>query len=239
MSINPARIELITFDCYGTLVDWETGILSAMHAVLERHGVHASAGQVLSAYARAEQAAEDGEYVSYREVLRRTFTGMARDLGFSPQTGEIDTLADSVSDWRPFPDTVEALQAMSARHRLGIISNVDDDMLSTTVSELGVEFDVLVTASGAHAYKPSPVIFDAALEASRPLIHGDRGRWLHAGCSLYHDVLPAKALGISSVHVLRQSGRDAATPVVDDPGQPDHVVPDLAGLWRWLSESSA
>ncbi len=238
MGLNSAHIDLITFDCYGTLVDWETGILVAMHGVLERHEVHASAGEILTAYARAEQAAESGDYVPYREVLRRTFTGMAKDLGFSPRPDEVDTLADSIPYWSPFADTCAALRAMADRYRLGIISNVDDDMLVRTLAQLDVRFDVLVTASGAQAYKPSPAIFDAAYEAARPILQGDRRRWLHAGCSLYHDVLPARAQGIGAVHVMRATGRESCTPTVDDPAQPDHVVADLAGLWAWLSESS-
>lgn len=237
--LNPARFELVTFDCYGTLVDWETGILSAMLPVLERHGVHASAGEILQAYARSESAAEAGEYVSYAEVLRLTFTGMARDLGFAPRSAEVGTLVKALPTWVPFGDTVAALRRLAGRYRLGIISNVDDEMLETTLAMLGVDFDVVVTAESVGAYKPDPRMFEAALDRAAEIVGGDRSKWLHAGCSLHHDMAPARAMGIPCVHVLRDSGREGCTPEVEGLVTPDAVVPDMAGLWRWISSGAA
>lgn len=238
-ALNPARFELVTFDCYGTLVDWESGILSAMLPVLERHEVHASADDILRAYARAESAAESGPFVSYAEVLRLTFTGMARDLGFAPRSDEVSTLVEALPSWRPFADTVAALRNLKGRYRLGIISNVDDDMLAGTLTSLEVPFDVLVTAESVGAYKPDPRLFDAMLERADAILEGDRGRWLHAGCSLHHDMGPARSLGIPCVHVVRDTGRERCTPDVQGSVRPDASAPDMAGLWRLLSEGAA
>ncbi len=220
------RVSAITFDCYGTLVDWESGILAAMIPLARSHGVEASSEAVLAAYARAEAAAEQGKYVRYREVLRRTFTGMAKDLGFAPQPGEVDTLSDSLPEWDPFPDTPSSLRVLANHYRLGVISNVDEDLFAGTHARLGVRFDLVVTAESVGAYKPSPEMFEHAL--ARAGLAPDQV--LHAAQSAYHDIAPARALGIPTVHVVRASGRDGAGAVPAATAEADWTVPDLRGL---------
>jgi 2-haloalkanoic acid dehalogenase type II len=220
-----ARFSALTFDCYGTLIDWESGILAAMLPLLERHEVPASPDEILRAYARAEGAAERGRFISYREVLRRTLVGMASDLGFAPRSDEVETLAESLADWDPFPDTVQSLRTLGEKFRLGVISNVDEDLFQATRERLGIDFEWVITAESVGAYKPAPVVFERALaRIARP-----REELLHAAQSLYHDIAPARAMGVATVHVRRDSGRDGGA-VPEAEVQADWVVPDLRGL---------
>jgi 2-haloalkanoic acid dehalogenase type II len=236
---GPRDFDVISFDCYGTLIDWESGILAAMQPVISRHELVSRPDEVLSAYARAEAAVEAGSYKPYREVLRRTFAAMAKDLGFAPQAGELETLVEALPNWQPFHDTVAGLRALKAAgHRLAIISNVDDDLFAATSRLLQVEIDVVVTAAQAHGYKPGPAIFRRAFE----LLGVPPERMLHAAQSRYHDIAAAKRLGMQTVHVVRDSGRGSvsATPKVDPADQvtADWVVADLAGLVRLVSSAS-
>jgi 2-haloacid dehalogenase len=228
---RPRDFEVISFDCYGTLIDWESGIVAAMQPVISRHELVSRPDEVLSAYARAESAVEAGAYKPYREVLRRTFAAMAKDLGFAPQAGELETLVEALPNWQPFPDTVAGLRALKAAgHRLAVISNVEDDLFSSTARLLQVEFDAVVTAAQARCYKPGEAIFERAFE----VIGVEPGRILHAAQSLYHDIVPAKHLGMQTVHVVRDSGRGSvsAVPKVDpiELAAADWVVADLANL---------
>lgn len=227
---RPTDFEVISFDCYGTLIDWESGILSAMQGVIEFHELVCTSEDVLRAFARAEAAVEASGFMSYREVLRRTFAAMAKDLGFAPRRDELELLEDSLPRWLPFPDTVAGLRALAAAgHRLAVISNVDDDLFARTAERLGVGFDAVVTAAQAKHYKPHPGMFELAVAR----LGVAPGRILHAAQSRFHDVATAKRLGMQTVHVVRASGRSGgAVPEVDDdePTRPDWTVPDLAGL---------
>jgi 2-haloacid dehalogenase len=230
---GPSRrsFEVVSFDCYGTLIDWESGILAAMQPVIARHELVAGPDDVLLAYARAESAVEAGPYKPYREVLRRTFAAMAKDLGFAPQAGELETLVEALPSWEPFPDTVAGLRALQAMgHRLAVISNVDDDLFAGTARVLQVQFDAVVTAAQARCYKPGEAIFARAFE----VMGVAPSRMLHAASSRYHDIVPAKRLGMQTVHVVRDGGRGSvgATPGVDvdEASAADWIVADLAGL---------
>jgi 2-haloacid dehalogenase len=232
---RPRDFDVISFDCYGTLIDWEAGILAALQPVIARHELVSSADDVLVAYARAESAVEAGAYKPYHEVLRRTFAGMAKDLGFAPQADELETLVEALPRWDPFPDTVASLRALAAAgHRLAIISNVDDALFVATATKLGVMFDAVVTAASARCYKPGTAIFELAFER----LGVAPSRVLHCAQSRFHDIVTARRLGAQTVHVVRDSGRQgvSATPELDDPtlAQPDYTVPDLAALVRLL-----
>jgi 2-haloalkanoic acid dehalogenase type II len=236
---GPRDFEVVSFDCYGTLIDWESGILAAMQPVISRHELVTRPDELLSAYARAESAVEAGPYKPYREVLRRTFAAMAKDLGFAPQAGELETLVEALPTWQPFPDTVAGLRALAADgHRLAVVSNVDDDLFAGTAKLLQVEFDFVVTAAQARCYKPGEAIFARAFE----VIGVEPSRMLHAAQSRYHDIVPAKRLGMQTVHVVRDSGRGSvsATPKVDleEMGAADWVVADLAGLVTLVRRSA-
>ena len=203
LALDFARFSIITFDCYGTLIDWETGILGAIRPVLAGHGAHLSDAEILGMYGEIEADEESGGYQPYKEILQAVVRGFGTRLGFVPSIQEQQSLPDSLRNWKPFPDTVAALRRLKSKFQLGIISNVDDDLFSATARRLEIKFDYVVTASQAHAYKPSLDIFRLAQTriALLPV------QWLHAAQSVYHDVAPAQVLGISTVWVNRPSLR--------------------------------
>jgi 2-haloacid dehalogenase len=221
-----SRFEALTFDCYGTLIDWERGILDAVRPILRRHGITCEDDWLLGQYARAEAGAESGPWRPYREVLASVMERLGAELGFAPDAGERAALADTLPDWPPFPDTVEALQALGRAYRLAIVSNVDNDLFAGTRRRLGVSFDLVTTAQQVRSYKPAPTHFTVTLDRLRL----EPGKVLHVAQSLYHDIAPARALGIATVWVNRRAGRagSGATPPAE--ARPDLEVFDLKAL---------
>jgi 2-haloacid dehalogenase len=211
--IDFSRFDVLSFDCYGTLVDWETGILEALRPFLAGRGASLGDETILELYAKLESGAERGSYISYREVLSRVVHGFGRELGFHVPNADASFLADSLFRWPAFPDTVSALRRLKKEFALAVISNVDRDLFASTEQQLGVELDWVVTAEDAGTYKPSRNNFLYAQRA----IGVSPQRWLHAAQSLYHDVAPAKSLGISTIWVNRRRGRTGtgATPPAD------------------------
>jgi 2-haloacid dehalogenase len=218
-----SRFQFITFDCYGTLIDWETGILSSLQPLLTTHGVNPSDAEILRLFGELEAELEAGEYRPYRQILREVVRGVGAHYGFETNATEQDSLPDSVSSWRPFPDTVNALRRLHSKFKLAIISNIDDDLFAASARQLATEFDQVITASQARAYKPSPTIFRLAQQK----LGVSTQEWLHAGQSIYHDVIPAKSLGISTVWVNRPSKRPGVGAVRQAAGVPDLEVRSL------------
>jgi len=221
-----SRFTTISFDCYGTLIEWEKGILPAMRAVLARHGKTLPDAAILELYGEFEAEAESGQYRKYRDGLQTVVRAFGGRLGFDPSPGDILSLADSVPAWPPFPDTVGALRQLEKRYRLAIISNIDDDLFAKTCPLLGVDFDAVITAEQAGSYKPSLHNFELALNT----LAIPREHLLHVGQSIYHDVLPAQSLGISTVWVSRKSARPGVGAVRPAAGKPDLEVPDVETL---------
>lgn len=221
-----SRFEIITFDCYGTLIDWETGILSALHQILSAHGKKIEDARLLKLYGDFEQISEQEPFHPYREVLQSVVRRFGTELAFSPTAEETRSLPDSLARWKPWPDTVAALRQLKSRFRLAILSNVDDDLFAATLPQLEVEFDEVVTAQQAEAYKPSLKLFELALTR----IHAPAHRVLHVGQSIYHDVVPAQALGLATVWVNRPSARAGVGAVKAAEAKPDLTVSSLAEL---------
>ncbi|MGA9508485.1 MAG: haloacid dehalogenase type II [Candidatus Sulfotelmatobacter sp.] len=221
-----SRFEILTFDCYGTLIDWEDGILGCLRRILASHGQQIDDATILRLYGDFEASAEQGEYRSYREVLNSVVRQFGKQFGFAPGDGQVRSLADSLKEWKPWPDTVEALRLLASRFRLGIISNVDDDLFAATRPQLKLEFSQIVTAQQAQAYKPSRKIFELALSRVGVPVH----RILHVGQSLYHDVIPAQSLGLATVWVNRPSKREGVGAVKAAEALPDLRVTSLAKL---------
>ena len=227
MPIDYRGIDVLTFDCYGTLVDWERGLLDALRPVLAAHGVTApDDDDLLERYARHEAAIEAGEYVRYREVLARGLRGVAAELGFEPSAEEAATFGGSVVDWPPFPDSAAALATLKERFRLAVITNCDDDLFAASNARLGVEFDWVITAQQARSYKPNLWNFHGAFQRIQVPPH----MIVHVAQSLFHDHVPAKHLGLSSVWINRRHGRpgSGATPPAD--ATPDETYPDMASF---------
>lgn len=216
--------DVITFDCYGTLVDWEGGITRAFAEVAADDGLIVDPQTVLAAHAEIEPRIQRAGYTTYREVLRRTAKGIADRLGWSLSDERAAVLAESLPTWEPFEDTNPALRRLAdAGHELGILSNVDDDLLSGTLRQLSVRFDILVTAEQLRSYKPAHAHF---VEARRRL--GKR-RWLHAAQSHFHDVVPARELGVPVAWVNRKSEICAGDV------RPDHELRTMTDLADWLA----
>ena len=220
------RFDALTFDCYGTLIDWETGLSSALRAFLDPRGLTPEHDALLEAYARFEAEAERPPYRTYREVLAFAGRGVAATYGVEPSATEIAAFAGSVADWPAFEDSTAALALLKTRFGLGVLTNCDDDLFAASNRRLGVEFDWVVTAQRARGYKPAIANFE--LLFSR--LGLPRDRILHVAQSLYHDHVPAKALGLSSVWIDRRHDRAGAgaTPPAD--AQPDLTFPDMASF---------
>jgi len=221
-----ARFDALTFDCYGTLIDWEAGLLAALRDVLAPRGIDRPDDELLEAYAAIEAPAEAGPYLTYREILAAGLFGVARRLGVEPDPAEVATFADSVGDWPAFPDSSDALAKLHERFRLGVITNCDDDLFARSAARLGIDFDWVVTAQQAGVYKPAERGFRLAFER----IGLPRERILHVAQSLYHDHVTAKRLGLTTVWIDRRHGRQGtgATPPAN--ATPDATYPDMASF---------
>lgn len=222
--------QWLSFDCYGTLIDWETGILGYLRPLLQSRGCTASDAEILNLYSEFEPQEQAGHYRSYREVLASVVRDFARELHFQVTDDEANGLAESIRDWQPFADTVAGLRRLHPRYKLAILSNIDDDLFAYTAPKLEVPFDAVVTAQQVRSYKPALNNFEALLRRC-PV---SRDRLLHVAESLYHDVVPAHSLGITTVWVNRRQGRKAAaTKLVAT--TPDVEVRDIAGLAELLA----
>jgi 2-haloacid dehalogenase len=221
-----ARFEILTFDCYGTLIDWETGILAALGRILAAHNQSIDDATLLKLYGDFEQLSEQGEFHPYREVLQSVVRRFGAELGFAPTPEQVRSLPESLATWKPWPDTVAALHQLKSRFRLAVLSNVDDDLFATTRPQLEVDFDEVITAEQAHAYKPSLKMFELALSRINAPAH----RILHVAQSVYHDVVPAQSLGLATVWVDRPSARPGVGAVKFADAKPDLIVTSLAEL---------
>jgi 2-haloacid dehalogenase len=220
------RFEVLTFDCYGTLINWEAGILGCLRPILAAHGKTIGDAKLLQLYGDFEQRSEQPPFRNYREVLKSVVREVGDELGFVPSATEVESLPDSLKNWRPWPDTVEALRQLKTRFRVAILSNVDDDLFAATRPQLEVAFDEVITAQQAQAYKPSLKLFELALSRIRTPAH----RVLHVGQSVYHDVIPAQALGLATVWVNRPSARPGVGAVKAADAKPDLIVESLKEL---------
>jgi 2-haloacid dehalogenase len=220
------RVEALTFDCYGTLIDWEAGLIEAFRAVLDAHGVGHDTGDVLTRFAHHEAAAEAGPYRRYREVLALALRRVAAELGVEPTAEETERFSRSVEDWPAFPDSADALERLKRRFRLGVLTNCDDDLFAASNRRLGVGFDWVVTAQQVGSYKPDERNFQALLER----VGLAPERLVHVAQSLYHDHVPAKRLGLTTVWIDRRHDRPGggATPPAE--ASPDATFPDMASF---------
>ena len=198
----PDDYRALTFDCYGTLVDWGSGIVDYLQPLLRSHDLKVSDRRLLNLFAELEPQVQSGGG-RYAEVLREVLRRISARLGFTPSEDDLEGFAQSVGDWKPFPDTVDALSRLAERFDLAIISNVDNDLFARTNRLLGVSFAHIITAQDVGLYKPDRAMFDAALATL-----GEGGGVLHVAQSLFHDIAPASTLGLDTVWIRR--GQNAA-----------------------------
>lgn len=209
-------------------------MLAALRPLFCRNGTIVSDKKLLEAYGDAEAEIEAGPYQRYRTVLSETVQAMGRELGVDISAHEGRQFAASVALWEPFPDTVVSLQALARRYKVGIISNIDDDLFAGTQKKLGVKFDLIVTAEQVQSYKPSLRNFQEALRRSGL----SKDEVLHAGQSVYHDIVPASFLGIANVWVNRPSIRPGAGAAKPASAQPGFEVRDLNELLALMTNRS-
>jgi 2-haloalkanoic acid dehalogenase type II len=224
--LDYGAFDALTFDCYGTLIDWEAGILAGLRPALATAAADPSDDEVLEVYSRAEATAEAGPYRPYREILARCQRDVCGHFGARSSDEAATAFGGSVTDWPAFPDSAEALRRLQSRYRLGVITNCDDDLFAASNRRLGVRFDWVVTAQSVGSYKPDPRNFEAAFA----VIGLPRERILHVAQSLFHDHVPAKALGLSTVWIDRRHDRPGfgATPPAEV--TPDAVFTDMASF---------
>lgn len=233
MRFEPDQLDVLTFDCYGTLINWEPGILGTLEPILSAHAKALPAAEILELYGEFEAEAEAGPYQNYRDVLATVTRKFGERLSFAPTSKQQRALADGLPNWRPWPDTQDALRTLQSKFRLAVISNIDDDLFDQTREVLDIDFAHVITAQRARCYKPGLEIFERAIEA----IGIPAARMLHVGQSLYHDVRPAQTLGIPTVWVNRPSARKNVGAVRPGNAVPDLEVSDLKSLATILLRS--
>ncbi len=222
--------EALSFDCYGTLIDWEAGLDAVLGPWAQQHGLQLHREQLLTAYSAHEWAAEREHPTElYPDILARTFRALARELGAPLSEGDAASLARSVPAWPAFEDSHAALSMLSEQFKLIILSNVDRASFASSQTRLGVVFTSVLTAQDVGSYKPSPRNFDALLEESARLGVA-AGRLLHVAQSLFHDHVPAKRVGLATVWINRRHERRGwgATPAPAQPVTPDWEFPSMA-----------
>jgi 2-haloalkanoic acid dehalogenase type II len=230
--VRIADFEVLTFDCYGTLIDWETGIAGHLGLWAERHGINARADDLLSVFARAETRIESERPSDrYQDVLREVYREITVQFSVEPDAKEAEDFATSVGTWPPFPDTEAALTELKKRYKLVVVSNVDRKSFSRTLPKLGINLDGLVTAEDVGAYKPDPRMFERTFEVVAEMGF-DRSKILHVAQSLFHDHVPATKLGLRTAWVNRRKGQDGwgATKPPDANVTPDIEVASMADL---------
>ncbi|WP_433789094.1 HAD-IA family hydrolase [Actinoplanes sp. CA-252034] len=218
MTIALTAFKALSFDCYGTLIDWEAGIAAVLEPWARERGLDVTGERLLSVYSEHEAAVErETPFRLYPEVLAEAFRRTGAALGRPVGDAWADRLGRSVPDWPAFPDSAEALARLAERYRLIIVSNVHRDGFAGSNQRLRGDFAAIITAEDVGGYKPGDRHF-RALDTALPGLGVDRGQLLHVAQSLFHDHVPAKREGLPSVWINRRHDRPGwgATP---EPGE--------------------
>lgn len=231
---NLNSFKVLTFDCYGTLIDWESGILTALARIREEARLPETDDELLEHFALIESSAQQGDFKPYREILRKVMRNMAGHFQVTLERYGEDTLATSIMYWKPFPDTVEALTFLKERFKLGVISNIDDTLFAHSARHLRVPFDWVITSEQVRSYKPSLNNFERAIEK----IGVPKEDILHVAQSLYHDIEPANEIGLANVWVNRRKNKPGSGATYPAEATPMFEVPDLATLVAEICKSS-
>lgn len=195
----PKDVKWVTFDVYGTLIDWETGAYDAFVKEAARDGFTIERERTLALFHEIQQKIQSGSYELYAEVLRRTAVRIAKEVGWPLESSRSGFLPDSMPRWPTFRETNAQLDRFKKKVNIGLISNVDDKLLGETRRHFRPDFDLVVTAQQVRSYKPDPAHFK---EAERRI--GTRRGWVHVAQSYYHDVEPCTKLKIPVIWVNRK-----------------------------------
>ena len=221
------QFKILSFDCYGTLIDWHHSVLKIIQPLLHDYSIEMSDEDAFNLFLEADRSTIQKEYITYREVLTRVMEHIGKSLSLNLLDKDKSCLVDRFGDWDPFPDSHDALLALQEKYKLAIISNVDDEMFSLTMRCIGIRFEYIITAKQVQSYKPSHKNFAYALER----FNVPKDQVLHIAQSIYHDIIPTNELGWKNVWVNRYN-----EPERTDPAEyPDLEVPDLASLIRIIN----
>lgn len=224
--IDIFRFDYLSFDVYGTLIDWETGIIQALRPILRTHGFEWSDDEILDRFARYETVAQQQPYSTYREVLTEVLERIGAEQDFQPTTDDVLAFSSSVPDWPAFADSAESLATLKQHFKLAVITNCDDALFAESNRKLGVAFDIIVTAEQARMYKPGLRPFHLTFDR----IGGDTSRLLHVAQSMYHDHEPASLLGLTTVWINRRHDKPGLGATPPASATPALELPDLRSL---------
>jgi 2-haloalkanoic acid dehalogenase type II len=227
-----ADFTALSFDCYGTLIDWESGILATLRPWADRHRLAVADDRLLAEFSRVEPTLQaETPAALYPDILARAFRALGAALGGKVGDDEARAFGQSVKDWPAFPDSAAALAYLKRHYKLAILSNIDRASFAHSNRRLGVEFDLIVTAEDVGSYKPTPRNFEMLLERLAAL-GVPKERVLHTAESLFHDHVPAKRFGLATAWVNRRAGKGSfgATRAPDVSVTPDWQVTTLAEL---------
>jgi 2-haloacid dehalogenase len=202
-------MKIISFDCYGTLVDWEKGIISSLRPIFEKYEVDITDEEILEIYSIIESRLEKN-YIPYKEILKKIVIKFSDYFDFDLERGEENALLNNWANFEVFEDVNETLKEIKKRgYKIAIISNVDNDLFELTKKKFEFEIDYIITSEMVKAYKPSKIVFEYALK----VFNSNKDEILHTAQSYYHDIIPAKELGIKTAHIKRRGF--GATPRVE------------------------
>jgi 2-haloacid dehalogenase len=224
--------EALSFDCYGTLINWEAGIAAVLVPWARVHHLDITVEGLLERYAVAEARQEElTPRALYPDILDAAMRSLGNALGVDVSAEESERLAASVPDWPAFPDSASALAMLATRYKLVILSNIDRASFAASNARLDVQFDAIITAQDVGSYKPSPRNFDVLVDTVRGMGVAE-GRLMHVAQSLFHDHVPAKRLGLPTVWIDRRGERSGwgATPPPGIDVEPDHTFPSMAAF---------
>jgi len=194
----PKKVNWVTLDVYGTLIDWETGVMNAFKDASSEDGVELTKDQVIPPFKEIQHKIESGSYELYAEVLRRTATDIAAGAGWRLEPSNSGFLPDSIPYWKPFSESNPALNKLGKNFQTGLISNIDDKLLGFTRRHIPLEVDLVVTAQQVRAYKPDPAHFK---EFARRI--GGKKGWVHISSSYHTDVEPCLKMKVPVIWVNR------------------------------------
>lgn len=228
------RFTTLLFDCYGTLIDWERGILSELRPWTARHRLTVDDDTLLEMFGRTEAQCEaETPTTRYSEILADVLVALAAQLGVALEPDEAEVFGRSVERWPAFPDSPAALQYLKKYYNLAVLSNVDHASFAKSNEKLAVAFDAVFTAEDIGSYKPAARNFQYALTRLNRDFGVEREDVLHTAQSLFHDIAPAKSIGLATMWVNRRkglSGWGATPPPSDQAVQPDFEVASLHEL---------
>jgi 2-haloalkanoic acid dehalogenase type II len=230
--VKITEFEALSFDCYGTLIDWEAGITAVLAPWARSRGLALGDEALLAAYGRQQARAEaEDPRALYPDILARSIIALGQELEAEVTGQDAQHLARSVPDWPAFDDSPAALASLGTRFKLIILSNVDRESFAGSNRRLGVTFDSILTAQDIGSYKPSPRNFDALQAEARRLGVGN-GKLLHVAQSLFHDHVPAKEAGLRTAWINRRHDKPGwgATPAPSADVTPDWEFPSMAAF---------